>query len=122
MLAGEYPFREHGSQGGGQEPPKPLKTSNAVKHLLSQLLNPDPTSRIEVAEWVRDDSWPANAYDAWSEWFPQNNKVKQPQVITEEEVVYEALRVAMPMDVAPGVTEKLRSQIRASFPSAVVHS
>jgi hypothetical protein len=123
MLAGEYPFREQGSQGGGPEPPKPLRTSNAVKHLLAHLLAPDPADRMELADclehpWVKDRDWAAGIYDAWSDWVPRNKPTKpmQPVVLEEPQQGGEALRVAVPMDVDPGLQEKLRGQIRTAFP------
>lgn len=121
MLAGEYPFREHGSQGGGPEPPKPLKTSNAVKHLLAQLLSPDPRARMELADclkhpWVGQDTWPAD-YDAWSDWVPRN-KMPEPEPIKEEEPS-EPIRVALPLDVEPKMQDKLRQEVCAAFPGCV---
>jgi serine/threonine protein kinase len=73
MLAGEYPFPE--VVEGAPRQLRPLRTSNAVKQLLAQILTQNPEARLNLAEcqahpWVLGETRPAEEFEKWSDWLP----------------------------------------------------
>jgi hypothetical protein len=74
MLAGEYPFPEV-AEGAPPRQLRPLRTSNAVKHLLAEILNQNPEARLDLDKclahpWVLGETCAAEKFEKWSDWLP----------------------------------------------------
>jgi serine/threonine protein kinase len=83
MLAGEYPFQEMAE--GPPRKLRPLRTSNAVKHLLSKILTQNPEARLDLPEcqahpWAADETLSAPQFEKWSDWLPGATKEECPQL------------------------------------------